>query len=141
MAPEEPEPMPNATRPRISVINDNPDFLDLMSAILDEDAGYEVTLVKGEQATIAEIADSRPDLLIVDLLLGGASGWEIVALSRAHPLLADVPIIICSADVIALRDREDEMKQIADLHVLAKPFGIDELTRLVERLIGVPVSG
>jgi len=133
--------MPNATRPRISVINDNPDFLDLMSAILDEDAGYEVTLVKGEQATIAEIADSRPDLLIVDLLLGGASGWEIVALSRAHPLLADVPIIICSADVIALRDREDEMKQIADLHVLAKPFGIDEMTRLVERLIGVPVSG
>ncbi len=133
--------MPNATRPRISVINDNPDFLDLMSAILDEDAGYEVTLVKGETASITEIADSKPDLLIVDLLLGGASGWEIVALSRAHPQLADVPIIICSADVIALRDREDEMKQIADLHVLAKPFGIDELTKLVERIIGVPVTG
>lgn len=132
--------MPYATQPRISVINDNPDFLDLMSAILDEDAGYEVTLVKGEQATIAEIADSRPDLLIVDLLLGGASGWEIVALSRADERLSSVPIIICSADVIALRDRENEMKQIADLHVLAKPFGIDELTKLVERLIGVPVS-
>ncbi|MEO7296793.1 MAG: response regulator [Candidatus Limnocylindria bacterium] len=132
--------MPNATLPRISVINDNPDFLDLMSAILDEDAGYEVTLVKGEEATITEIADSRPDLLIVDLLLGGASGWEIVALSRADERLASVPIIICSADVIALRDREEEMKQIADLHVLAKPFGIDDLTKLVERLIGVPVS-
>ena len=133
--------MPNATRPRISVINDNPDFLDLMSAILDEDAGYEVTLVKGEAATITEIADSRPDLLIVDLLLGGASGWEIVALARADARLAAIPIVICSADVIALRDREDEMKHIADLHVLAKPFGIDELTKLVERLIGVPVSG
>ncbi|MGH2384548.1 MAG: response regulator, partial [Candidatus Limnocylindria bacterium] len=97
--------------------------------------------VKGEDTTIAEIADGAPDLLIVDLRLSGASGWEIVALSRADERLADVPIVICSADVIALRDREPELKQIGNVHVLAKPFGIDEITRLVERLIGAPVNG
>ncbi len=133
--------MANAMRPRISVINDNPQFLELMSAILDEDAGYEVTLFNGEATTIAELAASAPDLIVVDLLLGGASGWEIVALSRADGRLAGVPIIICSADVLALRDRESELKQIGGLHVLAKPFGIDEITGLVERLIGAPVSG
>ena len=133
--------MPDGMRPRINVINDDPDFLELMSAILGGDAGYAVTLVKGDQATIAEIADSAPDLLIVDLLLGGASGWEIVALSRAHERLADVPIVICSADVVALREREAELEQIGNVHVLAKPFGIDEITTLVERLIGTPVSG
>jgi len=133
--------MANAMRPRISVINDNPQFLELMSAILDEDAGYEVTLFNGEATTIAELAASAPDLIVVDLLLGGASGWEIVALSRADGRLARVPIIICSADVLALRDRESELKQIGGLHVLAKPFGIDEITGLVERLIGAPVSG
>jgi len=132
--------MPNAPRPRISVINDNPDFLELMSAILSEDAGYEVTLVKGDETTIAEIAEAAPHLLIIDLRLGGASGWEIVTLSRADERLADVPIIICSADVITLRDREAELKQIGNVHLLAKPFGIDELTELVERLIGAPVS-
>ncbi len=133
--------MANAMRPRISVINDNPQFLELMSAILDEDAGYEVTLFNGEATTIAELAASAPDLIVVDLLLGGASGWEIVALSRADGRLARVPIIICSADVLALRDRESELKEIGGLHVLAKPFGIDEITGLVERLIGAPVSG
>ena len=133
--------MPSAMRPRISVINDNPQFLDLMSAILDEDAGYEVALFTGEATTMAELAASTPDLIVVDLLLGGASGWEIVALSRADPRLAGVPIIICSADVIALRARDTELKQIGGVHVLAKPFGIDELTGLVERLIGLPVSG
>ena len=133
--------MPDGMRPRINVINDDPDFLELMSAILGGDAGYAVTLVKGDQATIAEIADSAPDLLIVDLLLGSASGWEIVALSRAHERLADVPIVICSADVVALREREAELEQIGNVHVLAKPFGIDEITTLVERLIGTPVSG
>jgi len=132
--------MPDATRPRISVINDNAEFLELMSAILDEDAGYAVMLFNGEATTIAEIAGSRPGLIIVDLLLGGASGWEIVALSRSEPALAGVPIVICSADVIALRNRAAELERIGNVHVLAKPFGIDELTVLVEQLIGLPVG-
>jgi CheY-like chemotaxis protein len=123
-------------RPRISVVNDNPDFLELMSAILDEDAGYEVTLFDGEATSIADVAGSSPDLVIVDLLLGGASGWELVTLARADERLAETPIIVCSADVAGLREREDELAQVANLHVLAKPFSLDEVTELVERLIG-----
>ena len=132
--------MADATPPRITVINDNPEFLELMSAILDEDAGYAVTLVNGEAATIDDIAATEPHLMIVDLLLGGASGWDIVALSRADERLTDVPIIIFSADVVALRDREAELAKIGSVHVLAKPFGIDQVTALVEQLIGSAVS-
>ena len=131
----------NAARtPRISVVNDNPDFLELMSAILDEDAGYDVSLFSGENTSIDELAESRPDLIIVDLILGGASGWELVALSRADDRLTSTPIIICSADVTALRDREEELERIGSLHVLAKPFSIDEITELVVRLLGVPAA-
>jgi CheY-like chemotaxis protein len=128
--------MPETERPRISVINDNADFLELMSAILDEDAGYDVTVFSGESTSIDEIAAADPQLIIVDLLLGGASGWEIVTLARAHDHLSHVPIVICSADVIALRDRAMELEQVGNVHVLAKPFGIDEVTGLAERLIG-----
>ena len=128
--------MPERGRPRISVLNDNADFLELMSAILDEDAGYAVQLFNGNQTTIAELSASEPDLIVVDLLLGGASGWEIVTLSRADARLADVPIIVCSADVAALRERSDELKHIGNVHVLPKPFGIDDLTGLVENLVG-----
>ena len=135
--------MPEPRRPRISVVNDNPDFLELMSAILDEDAGYEVELFNGQQMRIDALAASDPDLIMVDLLLGGASGWEIVTLSRAHERLAQVPIIICSADVAALRQRAPELERIGNVHVLAKPFSIDEITGLVQQLIGaaVPASG
>ena len=128
--------MPETERPRISVINDNADFLELMSAILDEDAGYDVTVFSGESTSIDQIAAADPQLIIVDLLLGGASGWEIVTLARAHDHLARVPIVICSADVIALRDRATELEQVGNVHVLAKPFSIDEVTGLAERLIG-----
>jgi CheY-like chemotaxis protein len=135
--------MSTPERPRISVINDNADFLELMSAILDDDAGYDVTVFGGESTTIAEIAASDPALIMVDLLLGGASGWEIVTLARADERLANVPIVICSADVIALRDRAAELATIGNVHVLAKPFGLDEITGLVERLVGrgQPVAG
>ena len=128
--------MPERGRPRISVLNDNADFLELMSAILDEDAGYEVQLFNGNETTMADLSASDPDLVVVDLLLGGASGWEIVTLSRADARLSDVPIIVCSADVAALRERSDELQHIGNVHVLPKPFGIDELTGLVENLVG-----
>jgi len=130
-------------RPRISVVNDNPDFLALMSAILDEESGYAVTLFDGETTSVAEIAAAHPDLVIVDLLLGGASGWDIVALARADERLADRPILVCSADVSALREKTDELARIGNVHVLEKPFSIDQITDLVERLIGrgMPVTG
>jgi CheY-like chemotaxis protein len=130
-------------RPRISVVNDNADFLELMSAILDEDGEYDVSVFNGQRAPIGEIAASRPDLIIVDLLLGGASGWEIVTLARADERLADVPIIVCSADVTALRERAGELEDIGNVHLLPKPFAIDQMTDLVDGLIGqaVPASG
>jgi DNA-binding response OmpR family regulator len=127
--------MPASEQPRISVVNDNPEFLELMSAILAEDAGYEVTLFNGDETSVDTIAASAPDLLIIDLLLGGASGWEIVALARSDVRFADVPILICSADVGALRDRQEELERIGDVHVLRKPFGVDELTDAVSGLL------
>ncbi len=131
-------------RRRISVVNDNPEFLELMSAILDDDAGYDVTLFNGDTTSVDEIAAAAPELVIVDLLLGGASGWEIVTLTRADERLSHVPIIVCSADVNTLRNRADELQEKGNVHLLPKPFGIDEMTALVQDLIGeaeVAVAG
>jgi CheY-like chemotaxis protein len=125
-------------RRRISVVNDNADFLELMSAILDEDAGYEVSVFAGEDTSIDQLAASNPDLVIVDLLLGGASGWEIVTLARADERLANLPIIVCSADVNGLRSRASELERVGRVHLLPKPFGIDEMTSLVREVIGEP---
>ena len=135
--------MPEPRRPRISVVNDNAEFLELMSEILDEDAGYDVSLFNGQQTAMRELVASLPDLIIVDLLLGGASGWEIVTLARADDRLAEAPIIVCSADVTALRDRAADLERISNVHVLAKPFAIEQMTELVESLIGrpAPTSG
>jgi DNA-binding response OmpR family regulator len=126
--------------PRISVVNDNPDFLELMAAILDEDAGYEVALHHGDMMPLSELKAARPDLIVMDLLLGQTSGWELIALARADDALRDVPVVVCSADIAQLRERSTELSKIAGLHVLQKPFSVDELTGLVERVLSEPAG-
>ena len=122
--------------PRITVVNDNEQFLSLMHDLLSEE-GYAVDVVHGDAATIEGIAATDPDLLVIDLRLGSTapSGWDILLMARAHEPLREIPVILCSADIVELRARADEMSSIADVHVLEKPFRIDEAEELVRRLL------
>ena len=56
-------------------------------------------------------------------------------MTRAHEPLREVPVVLCSADIVELRARADEMAAIADVHVLEKPFRIEEAEELVRRLL------
>lgn len=101
---------------------------------------HDGTTLRGEDVTIDAIAETEPDLVIVDLVLGNASvltdGWAVVVGSRAHPSLRNVPIVVCSADVVFLRDRAAEIAALADVHPLAKPFSVADLQELIDRLLG-----
>jgi CheY-like chemotaxis protein len=129
------EPRPNNIR--ITVVNDTPEFLELMNEILGREAGFDVSALHGEQVTIDEIAETEPDLLLVDLRLGGGNptGWDIVLMARVDDRLREIPVIVCSADLQQLQQREEEMSAMADVHVLAKPFNLDVLEELVGRLL------
>lgn len=130
-------------RPRITVVNDNQQFLDLMHELLSEE-GYDVRVVRGDTVSIEAIEATRPELLVIDLRLGedAPSGWDVLLMARAHEPLRDVPVILCSADIVELRARTDEMSAIADVHILEKPFRIEEAEQLVRRLLerGPPVQ-
>jgi CheY-like chemotaxis protein len=123
---------------RVTVVNDNPEFLDLVGDIL-KDERYAVTLVDGDHPEPLErIRDSRPDLLMIDLRLGTDQlhGWDIAQQVRRDPAMSEVPILLCSADVLALAEVEDRLDDTHTTAVLTKPFQIDELTETVERLLG-----
>ena len=122
--------------PRITVVNDNEQFLALMHDLLSQE-GYDVQVIDGDTATIEAIAATDPDLIVIDLRLGAEapSGWDILLMARAHDALREVPVVLCSADLVELRSRADEMVSIADVHVLEKPFRIEEAEELVRRLL------
>jgi two-component system, cell cycle response regulator len=123
---------------RVTVVNDNQEFLDMVGDIL-KDERYSVTLVDEDFAEpLDRIRDSRPDLLMIDLRLGTdrLHGWDIAQQMRHDPAFADVPILVCSADVLALAEVEDQLDDTHVVGVLTKPFEIDALTETVERMLG-----
>lgn len=100
---------------------------------------HDGTTLRGEDVTIDAIAETDPDVLVVDLRLGNAEvltdGWAVVVGARAHPQLRHVPIVVCSADVVFLRERAAEIAALADVHPLEKPFSVADLQELLDQLL------
>lgn len=122
---------------RITVVNDNPEFLDLVHDILESDR-YDATTIDGDRSDALDaIRASRPDLLMIDLRMGaeGLHGWDIAQQVRAEPDFEQLPILICSADVPALQALENDLAQTNHVSSLVKPFGIDELTGAIDELL------
>src|ERR687896_653836 len=126
---------PSAAHARITVINDDPAFLELMSVLLEEDSGYEVTTLEGvELDSLDPVRQSRPDLLIVDLVMPDEqTGWRFVEAAQSDDQLREIPVIVCSADVASLHRRAAELSAIPRLGVPSKPFDIDQLLGRVRR--------
>lgn len=122
---------------RITVVNDYPAFLEMMDALLRED-GHEVRGFDGQTATIDEISATRPDLLIIDVMAKGetATGWDVIALARLDDTLKRVPIVVCTATIDQTEARIKELDGLGDIHLLAKPFGAEELQATIGPLLG-----
>jgi len=122
---------------RVTVVNDNPAFLELVHDILEDDR-FEATAIDGDKADALEaIRASRPDILMIDLRMGmdELHGWDIAQRVRAEPDFEGLPVLVCSADVLALKRLEDDLETNLHVGTLLKPFSIDDLTAALERLL------
>ena len=125
--------------PRITVVNDNPEFLQLMETLLDENSGYDVTTIDGDTIRdIEPIRTSQPDLLTIDLRWrrDGLAGWDILLAVRQDPDLGELPIILCTGDVQGLEEHAEAIAQDSKVVTLEKPFQIADLEDAVRRLVG-----
>lgn len=123
---------------RVTILNDNREFLELMREIL-EPAGHAVTTLNGQEVGLGEVVASKPDLMLADLRLDRnedrLTGWDLVVLARSSEQLRQVPIIVCTADRESAHRHGDEMQAVSDIHLLMKPFRLEEVEELVERLL------
>jgi CheY-like chemotaxis protein len=125
------------TRPLIAVVNDDPAFLELMHELLTDESYTTVLLHEGSSA-YDMIHKQHPDLVILDLRLEHPeAGWKTLQLLRLDPETTDIPVILCSADTRALREREDWLKE-RDIKVLEKPFNLDDMLKMVKDATGSP---
>jgi signal transduction histidine kinase/CheY-like chemotaxis protein len=95
-----------AASPRkVLVIDDDPRALELVASSLG-DAGCEVQRASDGAAAIRAAQAQRPDLIILDLLMPGLSGFEVVEAVRRDAATASVPIVVMTAKTVTAEDRE-----------------------------------
>jgi len=116
---------------KILIVDDDFTVTELMKALTAME-GHKPTTVNDSLQAI-EIAKSvNPDLITLDLMMPGLTGFELCKLFRDDPEFANTPIIIVSA-----KDDPESKRQALDLGAtdyLTKPFNIDELLELIKSL-------
>ncbi|HWP12174.1 MAG TPA: adenylate/guanylate cyclase domain-containing protein [Ramlibacter sp.] len=87
---------PADRKPRILVVDDTPDNLFLMSALLADQ--YQVTTAAtGEQALEMARSEEAPELILLDIMMPGMDGYEVLRRLRKDPATASVPVIFLTA--------------------------------------------
>lgn len=125
-----------SSKARIAVIDDDAVFVDLMYDLLAEGEGYDVVHAPHWLQSIEFVKEAQPDLIILDLMLGGdQSGWGVLDLLREDPAMAQIPVILCSAAAPALRACDASGHGQGVVETVAKPFDVDDLIGVVERLL------
>jgi CheY-like chemotaxis protein len=115
----------------ILVVNDTQEILELFRAILEEEAGYKVTLSSIQPRMLDVVKEIKPDLIISDHVFGEEKlGWQFLQRLKMDRETANIPLIVCSGAVKELKEMEGYLMS-KGIGVLYKPFDVDELIALV----------
>jgi CheY-like chemotaxis protein len=117
--------------PTILICDDEPSLRELMRVTLGD--GYSFAEATDVPEAIELVERHRPDLVLLDVLMPGGSGLEVIERLRSDPALAGTPVVVVSAfasdsDRLAASDAGAN-------GFLRKPFDPEELEALVEELL------
>jgi two-component system phosphate regulon response regulator PhoB len=129
----DPSPAPERPRPTVLVCDDEPVLRMLVRAALDQRDYTVLEAGDGDEALLRTHAE-HPDLILLDMMMPGRSGSDVLRALRADPATAETPVIMLTARAQA-SDREAMNLAGAD-HYLTKPFSPVGLAALVEEVLG-----
>jgi CheY-like chemotaxis protein len=118
-------PQKRSTVKTILLVDDESNMRFLLRMILESE-GYEVIAAQHGTAALETLRESRPDLVLTDVMMPVMSGRELVERLRADPETADIPIVVVTAAHELVLPGADA--------VIAKPFDEDELLAIVRSL-------
>lgn len=118
--------------PRLLIIDDDPDALEMMTGLF-EAQGYQCEGLDSAEGLVEKARSTRPDLVLLDLMLPGMSGFEACRQLRTDPELFRVPIMLLSA-MHSEQEIAHGLSQGADDYV-GKPFDSRNLVQRVGQLV------
>jgi DNA-binding response OmpR family regulator len=116
-------------KPKVMVIEDDPDLKSLLSMLLQLE-GYTVSTPGNHnlQGLLTSVIDEHPEIALVDVNLALGSGLELVRLMRAEPRLKETCILMTSGMSL-----QSECIQSGANGFIMKPFMPDELFELMQK--------
>ena len=119
---------------KILMIDDDPDFIHLVKMNLEDTQRYEVRTENTGLSGIAAVATFKPDIILLDVVLGDIDGSGVALQIKSTELGKDIPIVYLTA--IINEDEEDKLMGFLGGHpFLAKPVSTDKLIKCIEKYI------
>lgn len=109
----------------ILIVDDERSLRFLVRVIL-ENEGYDVVEAHHGAVALERVQESRPDLIMIDLMMPVMGGRELIERLRSDPQVATIPIVVLSANADLVADMADA--------ALSKPFDVDLLLETVQTL-------
>lgn len=127
-----------AERPLVLLAEDEPHIVESLSFLLRR-AGFEVRAETTGDSALATAIETLPTVFLIDVMLPGIDGLEVLRRLRAAPGGDTVKAVVLTAKG-RRQDREDAMQSGADLFI-SKPFSNQQLVAAVEKLAGTARKG
>ncbi|MCS6872159.1 MAG: response regulator [Anaerolineae bacterium] len=118
---------------RIVCIEDDQKTIDLVRLILRRE-GFEVIGVTNGRDGLAAIEQTRPQLVLLDLMMPDMDGWEVYQTMRANDHMKHIPVIVLTA-------KAQSIDKVLGLHIakvddyITKPFSPAELVQSVRKVL------
>jgi EAL domain-containing protein (putative c-di-GMP-specific phosphodiesterase class I)/DNA-binding response OmpR family regulator len=117
---------------KILIVDDDEDVLLIVQTILDN-AGYVALLARNGREGVEKAIESRPDLILLDVMMPELSGWEVCTTLKSAPETRQIPIAMLTVKS-EIRDLITGMQVGADDYI-TKPFTRKKLLATVRRLL------
>jgi DNA-binding response OmpR family regulator len=119
---------------RVLIVDDETGLTRMVKLTLERTNRYEVREENNAATAVATAREYQPDVIILDVVMPGQDGGQVLAQLRADTALQKVPVIFLTATM----DRESVKSrhgQIGGQPLLAKPVDLKELTRGIEQAL------
>lgn len=110
---------------RIMYVDDDPDLQDIVRLGLETRAGFTVTCCDSGNQALEEIRDFKPDLVILDMVLPGMSGLQLLERMRELRGVPWIPVIFLTSKISP--QQVEEYKELGVIGVINKPLNPLEL--------------